>query len=88
MGARTLNPPRPARVRWDLPDRGSQPTRGYPAEVDGEAIESLRESWLVEDRWWTSAPLRRRYWELAGRRGRNVVVFHDLCSNRWFSQSP
>jgi hypothetical protein len=51
----------------------------YPVEVNGEAIESLRESWLVEDRWWTAEPLRRRYWELVGRRGRNVVVFHDLA---------
>ena len=29
-------------------------------------------------------PLRRRYWELVGERGRNVVVFHDLCSGGWF----
>ena len=42
-------------------------------------MESLRESWLVEDRWWTAEPLRRRYWELVGERGRNVVVFHDLA---------
>jgi hypothetical protein len=80
--ARTLNAPRPARVRSD-------PTRsGVPAEVDGEAVESLRESWLVEDRWWTDAPLRRRYWELVGARGRNVVVFHDLGSGAWYAQSP
>jgi hypothetical protein len=61
---------------------------GHPAEVDGEAIESLRESWLVEDRWWTDAPLRRRYWELVGARGRNVVVFHDLSGGAggWFVQ--
>jgi hypothetical protein len=77
--SRTLNPPRPARVRWQ---------RGRPAAVDGEAVESLRESWLVEDRWWTTAPLRRRYWELLGERGRNVVVFHDLCSGSWFVQDP
>jgi hypothetical protein len=84
--ARALNPPRPARVRWG--------GAGYPVEVDGEAIESLRESWLVEDRWWTAEPLRRRYWELAGSRGRNVVVFHDLAaagargsSGGWFIQS-
>ena len=75
--ARALNAPRPARVRW----RDS-----FPAEVDGEAIESLRESWLVEDRWWTAEPLRRRYWELAGARGRNVIVFHDLCSGAWYAQ--
>ncbi len=76
--ARTLNPPRPARVRW---------SDGIPARVDGEAIESLRESWLVEDRWWTAEPLRRRYWELVGERGRNVVVFHDLGTDEWFVQS-
>jgi hypothetical protein len=69
---RTLNTPRPARVRFD----GRAP---HPVEVNGERIESLRESWLVEDRWWTPEPLRRRYWELVGERGRNVVVFHDLA---------
>jgi len=75
--ARALGLPRPARVRWG---------EGCPAEVDGEAVESLRESWLVEDRWWTAEPLRRRYWELVGVRGRNIVVFHDLRSRRWFLQ--
>jgi hypothetical protein len=75
--ARALNPPRPVRVRWG---------EGRPAQVNDEAIESLRESWLVEDRWWTAEPLRRRYWELVGERGRNLVVFHDLCSGGWFIQ--
>jgi hypothetical protein len=80
--ARVLNKPRPARVRLD-PAR----PEGMPAGVDGERVESLRESWLVEDRWWTAEPLRRRYWELVGERGRNVVVFHDLgSSGRWFVQ--
>jgi hypothetical protein len=85
---RALNHPRPARVRL-------QPGRpGYPIEVDGEAVESLRESWLVEDRWWTDEPLRRRYWELLGARGRNMVVFHDLTAvaragaGAWFVQAP
>jgi hypothetical protein len=77
--ARVLNRPQPARVRLD-PAR----PEGMPAEVNGEAIESLRESWLVEDRWWTAEPLRRRYWELVSERGRNMVVFHDLLSGRWF----
>jgi hypothetical protein len=78
---RSLNEPRAIRVR--VPER-----EGHPAEVDGEAMLSLRESWLIEDRWWTSKPLRRRYWELVGERGRNVVVFHDLCSGGWFAQRP
>ena len=75
--AHALSQPRPARVRCSA---------GRPVAVDGEAILSLRESWLVEDRWWTAEPLRRRYWELVGERGRNVVLFHDLRSGRWFVQ--
>jgi hypothetical protein len=74
---RALNQPRPVHVRWG---------EDHPLQVDGEAVESLRESWLVEDRWWTAEPLRRRYWELVGERGRNLVVFHDLRSGGWFLQ--
>jgi hypothetical protein len=88
MAARTLNHPRPARVRFDPAGRAL-----HPVEVNGEAVESMRESWLVEDRWWTAAPLRRRYWELVGERGRNLVVFHDLTGGGdgpggWFVQGP
>jgi hypothetical protein len=67
---RALNMPRPARVRTDA--------TGAPVEIDGRAVEQVRESWLVEDRWWTEWPLRRRYWEVLSADGRNTVVFHDL----------
>jgi hypothetical protein len=59
---------------------------GAPCEVNGERIEFVRESWLVEDRWWTGRPLRRRYWELVSKRGRNVIVFRDLTTDDWFVQ--
>jgi hypothetical protein len=75
--AKALNDPRPVRVRWG---------DGLPAEVDGEPVEAMRESWLVEDRWWEARPLRRRYWELVGARGRNLVVFHDLSTGNWYVQ--
>jgi hypothetical protein len=61
--------------------------------VNGERIDAVRESWLVEDRWWTDRPLRRRYWEVVSVRGRNLVVFHDLTAGEgrgapcgWFTQ--
>jgi hypothetical protein len=79
----TLNLPRPARVRTTA--------QGVPAEVDGRAVELVRERWLVEDRWWTERPLRRRYWELLSASGRNMMVFEDLCAGgrtSWFSQRP
>jgi hypothetical protein len=74
-----LNLPRAVRVR-----AGAE---GAPGTVDGRAIESVRESWLVEDRWWTDRALRRRYWEVVDARGRNLVVFHDLRSGGWFTQA-
>ena len=59
---------------------------GRPHEVTGERVESIRESWLVEDRWWTDRPVRRRYWEVVTISGRDQVVFQDLGSGRWWSQ--
>jgi hypothetical protein len=59
---------------------------GRPEVVDGRRIDSIRETWLFEDRWWTSRPLRRRYWELVTTGGRDEVVFHDLNSGRWWRQ--
>ena len=76
-GPRRLNEPRRARVRADA--------RGKPLGVDGRLVEAVRESWLVEDRWWTERPLRRRYWEVVTTCGRDIVVFRDLVGEGWFT---
>jgi len=79
-----LNLPRPVRVRTG--------EGGGPLQVDGRTVELVRESWLVEDRWWTTQPLRRRYWEVVTTSGRNLIVFRDLTGIRegrtggWFAQ--
>ncbi len=81
-----MNLPRAVAVR--------QGEGGVPLEVDGRPVELVRESWLVEDRWWTPRPLRRRYWEVVSTDGRNLVVFHDLAADvghpggAWFVQGP
>ncbi|MEX2023572.1 MAG: hypothetical protein WD993_00685, partial [Thermoleophilaceae bacterium] len=69
--------PRPARVRVE---------HGVPTAVGHGRVDAMREDWVVEDRWWTGRPLRRRYFELVLDDGRNVVVFHDLTSGHWFAQ--
>jgi hypothetical protein len=81
---RALNRPRPVRVRAG---DGRQGREGEPLSVDGEPVEIVRETWLMEDRWWTERPLRRRYWEIVSAKGRNLVVYHDLISGRWFTQA-
>jgi hypothetical protein len=76
---RRLYRPRPASVRLG-PD-------GVPATVGQIEVDATREEWLVEDRWWTARPIRRRYLELTMVDGADRVVFCDLESGRWFSQS-
>jgi hypothetical protein len=77
-GPRRIGAPEIARVRAG--------ERGRPLAVDGRQVEAVRESWLVEDRWWTEEPLRRRYWEVVTADGRRLVVFRDLDSGAWFQQ--
>ena len=76
--SRRLNLPRPAPVRMG--------DGGRPLTVAGQDVDAVRESWLVEDRWWTDAPLRRRYWEVVTGDGRDLVVFRDLIERRWYVQ--
>ncbi len=78
-GPRHVGLPRPTTVRVRARD-------GCPLAVEGRTVETVRESWLIEDRWWTDRPLRRRYWELVTSDGRNLVVFHDLDSGNWYTQ--
>lgn len=78
-GPRRLNLPEPARVQ--------AAEGGRPVAIDGHAVDAVRESWLIEDRWWTDQPLRRRYWEVVTADGRNLVVFRDIeQGGTWYRQ--
>ena len=78
-GPRRLSVPRRATVSAGEDD--------CPVVVDGRTVDAVRESWLVEDRWWTPAPLSRRYFELVLADGRNLVVFREpATTGQWFEQ--
>jgi hypothetical protein len=82
-GALRLYSPSRAQVRADR--------KGRPQELAGVPVEVIREEWLVEDRWWTAHPFRRRYFELVLADGRNAVVFCLLGAGEsapagWFRQ--
>jgi hypothetical protein len=57
---------------------------GRPLAVDRNEVVAVRESWLIEDRWWTDRPLRRRYWEVVTVDGRDLVVFRELEGGQWY----
>lgn len=77
-GLRRLYAPERVAVRTD--------PRGAPAQVEGVAVDAVREEWLVEDRWWTPKPLRRHYFELALGDGRALTVFRGPRGGRWYRQ--
>ncbi len=76
--SRRLSVPRAARVHAGA--------SGVPVALGRTPVDSVREEWVVEDRWWTGEPVRRRYFELVLSDGRNSVVFHDLTSGGWLLQ--
>jgi hypothetical protein len=77
-GLRRLYTPRPIPVEVDR--------AGAPVAVAGIAVETVREEWLVDDRWWTPQRLQRHYFELALADGRAVTVFRRGRSRRWYRQ--
>lgn len=77
-GLRRLYAPQRVAVRTD--------PGGAPLKVEGITVENVREEWLVEDRWWTSKPLRRHYFELALCDGRALTVFRTARAQRWYRQ--
>ncbi len=76
MNAASLYVPQPVAVRADA--------EGRPVAVRGVPVESVREEWLVEDRWWTAEPINRLYFEVALANGRCEVIFRER--GRWFAQ--
>lgn len=77
-GAKRLARPRPVDIRIG--------DDGMPAAFGRASVDSVLEDWLVEDRWWTDRPVRRRYLELVLENGCCVLVFRDLSSGRWYTQ--
>jgi hypothetical protein len=54
-------------------------------EGGGQAVESVLESWRIDDEWWRR-PIVRRYWEVLLNGGKRVILFEDLPTSEWFIQ--
>ena len=75
---RRLNEPKAALVEVHVD--------GMPRAVNRVAVAVVREEWRVVDRWWTDAPISRRYFDVVLTGGEHAVVFNDEEVGRWFSQ--
>jgi hypothetical protein len=51
------------------------------------AVESLLETWRIDDEWWREVPVSRIYWRVVLIDGRAVDVYRDLANGQWAKQA-
>jgi len=51
------------------------------------AVESVVETWRIDDEWWREKPVSRTYWRVVLEDGRVVDVYRDLAGGKWFRQA-
>jgi hypothetical protein len=55
--------------------------------VSDIAIETILESWRIDDEWWRQS-ITRCYHEVLLEGGKRVVLFEDVATGEWFAQMP
>jgi hypothetical protein len=79
---RRLNTPKEIRVR--------NGDNGAPAAVRYQhawlQVLEVLDHYRTDDRWWTSDPISRAYYELLLEDGRSITVFQDELEKRWWEQ--
>lgn len=87
---RTLNEPQLVAV--DLDAAGvpkavkRQLRRSGGQEENAAVVETILESWRIDDEWWRKF-LSRRYFAVLLDGGARVVLFEDLVTHEWFMQT-
>ena len=79
---RLLNRPRSLRVE------AGEDGRPIAVYISGQryAVESVLETWRIDDEWWRERPVSRLYFSVLLEDGRTVTVYWDLVSGRWARQ--
>ena len=81
---RALNAPQ--RVEVELDERRA-PVVVKRETGNGKRVESMGETWRVDDEWWR-LPIARMYHEVVLEGGERVVLFEDLVTGEWWVQKP
>jgi len=81
---RALNLPEEVRV---VIDDKSEPRAVEWSGGKVTAVESVQESWRIDDEWWRQQ-VSRRYFEVVLQGGKRVVLYEDLITREWWMQKP
>ena len=76
---RALNIPQLVAVECDANER--------PCVVSDIAVETILESWRIDDEWWRQS-ITRCYHEVILAGGKRAVLFEDVSTGEWFAQMP
>ncbi len=82
---RSLNAPEPVVV--ELVANEPRAVRRSKGNGGGQSVETVLETWRIDDEWWRQ-PISRRYYEVVLEGGKRVVLFRDLMTEAWFEQKP
>ncbi len=77
-----LNTPEPIPVKED---RSGSPVMVKTASRP-VGIQAIDDSWRIDDEWWRSEPVSRRYYSVLLISGQRLVLYKDLVANRWYKQ--
>src|SRR5436309_9856768 len=80
---RSLNRPRPIKVE------AGEDVQPLAVHISGRpiAIESVVETWRIDDEWWREKAVSRQYWRVVLEDGRGVDVYRGLVTGRWWRQA-
>ena len=81
---RAVNEPQPVVV--EVNETGAM-TIGLQDGKSVGAVETILESWRIDDEWWRQT-ISRSYLVLLLEGGKRIVVFQDLTTGQWFMQQP
>ena len=88
---RTLNAPRLVRVELNADGVPSKIWRsrdnGGGQETNATVVETVLESWRIDDEWWRKL-ISRRYFAVLFEGGTRVVLLEDLVTGEWSMQTP
>ncbi|TMF03924.1 MAG: hypothetical protein E6I38_13405 [Chloroflexi bacterium] len=51
------------------------------------AVESVVETWRIDDEWWREKAVSRQYWRVVLEDGRVVDIYRDLVTGEWWRQA-
>lgn len=84
-GQRLKSLHRPRRINVETSDDG-QPAAVHVGRHK-IAVDSIIETWRIDDEWWRDKPVSRAYCRVALEDGRVVDVYRDSTTGNWWRQA-